>query len=67
MQTAKDELTSYMETVIRAFLAFIAQEPDAMVRNLIDQSEVHYNNFAAKLEAVNRCAPLGIPYLNPGD
>ena len=60
MQTAKDELIDYMGTVIRAFQAFGAQETDSTVRELIDQSEIHYDNFAAEVEAVRECAPFCI-------
>lgn len=58
LQTAKDELISYMGTVIRAFQAYGAQEPDATVRGLLDQSNTHYNNFHTELDVVNKCAPL---------
>ena len=61
MQAAKDELINYMGTVIRAFLAYGAQETDTTVWDLIHESEAHYDNFAAELEAVNRCAPFCIP------
>jgi hypothetical protein len=61
MQTAKDELIDYMGTVIRAFDAFGAQETDSTVRELINQSETHYDNFATEVEAVKACAPLCIP------
>jgi hypothetical protein len=60
LQTAKDELIDYMGTVIRAFQAFGAQETDSAVRELIDQSETHYDSFAAELEAVRECAPFCI-------
>jgi hypothetical protein len=61
MQTAKVELINYMGTVIRAFVAYGAQEADMAVRELIDQSETHYDNFASELEAVNKCAPFCLP------
>lgn len=61
MQSAKDELLHYMETVIRAFLAYGAQETDTTVNELIHESEIHYDNFAAELDAVNQCAPFCIP------
>lgn len=60
MQTAKDELIDYMGTVIRAFQAFGAQETDSAVRELIQQSEIHYDNFMAEAEAVQACAPVCI-------
>ena len=60
MQTAKYELIDYMGTVIRAFQAFGAQETESTVRELIDQSEIHYDNFAAEVEAVRECAPFCI-------
>jgi 5-formyltetrahydrofolate cyclo-ligase len=61
MQTAKTELISYMDAVIRAFQAFGALEPDETIRGLKDQSETHYDNFSAELEVVNKCAPFCIP------
>lgn len=61
MQTAKNELIDYMGTVIHAFQAFGAQEEDSAVRDLIDQSEAHYDNFRTEVEAVRACAPLCIP------
>jgi hypothetical protein len=64
MQTAKNELIDYMRTVNRAFDAYRAGESDPAVRELINQAETHYDNFAVELKAVNRCAPLCIPYLS---
>lgn len=61
MQTAKKELVDYMGIVIRAFLAYGAQEPDSIVRDLLDQSNTHYQNFNTELEEVNQCAPFCIP------
>lgn len=61
MQTAKNELLNYMATVIRAFLAYGAQETDATVRDLLDQSQTHYDRFRIELEAVKQCAPFCIP------
>ena len=60
MQTAKNELINYMGTVIRAFQAFAARETDATVRDLITQSNKHYDNFFTELEAVKKCAPFCI-------
>jgi len=60
MQAAKVELTDYMGTVIRAFQAFGAQETESVVRELINQSEIHYDNFAVEVEAVRACAPFCI-------
>lgn len=61
MQTAKGELLDYMETVIRAFVAYGANQPDSAVRSLIDVSDTHYDNFRRELRAVGECAPLCIP------
>ena len=60
MQTAKTELVNYMGTVIRAFLAYSAQEADTVVRGLIEQSETHYANFSTELKEVKKCAPYCI-------
>ena len=57
LQTAKNELVSYMRAVIRAFRAYEAQEANGTIRDLIDESEAHYDNFTAELEAVKECAP----------
>ena len=61
MQSAKNELINYMQTVIRAFHAFGAGESDAAVRELIAQSNTHYLNFTTELDAVNKCAPFCFP------
>ena len=61
MEAAKTELVSYMGTVIRAFAAYGALETNTTVRELIDQSETHYDNFKKELNAVNECAPFCIP------
>jgi hypothetical protein len=61
MKIAKRELLNYMETVIRAFQAYSAQEADTMVRGLIDQSETHYAKFSAELKDVKKCAPYCVP------
>ena len=61
MQTAKAELINYMGSVIRAFIAFGAQDADVVIRELINQSEEHYRNFTFELEAVNKCAPFCLP------
>ena len=61
MRTAKNDLIDYMGTVVHAFQAYGAQEPDANVRDLIRQSQTYYDNFARELEAVRRCAPFCIP------
>jgi hypothetical protein len=62
MEPAKNELTSYMQTVIRAFKAYEAQEGTAMIRDLLRQSDVYYENFNSELEAVNQCAPFCAPW-----
>jgi hypothetical protein len=61
MQTAKNELINYMGTVIRAFRAYAAQESDATIRELLNESDTHFDNFTTELEAVKECAPYCIP------
>jgi hypothetical protein len=61
MQTAKTELVHYMGTVIHAFVAYGAREPETAVRKLIIESEMYYDNFNTELEAVKECAPFCIP------
>lgn len=61
MRTAKVELVSYMGTVIRAFDAFRAGEPDATIQGLLDDSYAHVRAFRLELEAVNACAPFCLP------
>lgn len=58
MRTAKNELISYMGAVVRAFLAYGAQESDLAFRNWLDQSTEHYENFAMELKRINECAPF---------
>ena len=61
VRTAKNELTNYMETVIRAFQAYAAGEANTTVIDLVRQSDEHYTNFRAELDAVNKCAPFCFP------
>jgi hypothetical protein len=61
MRKVKDELINYMGTVIGAFQAYRSGEADAMVVDLIRQSNVQYENFHVKLEAVKKCAPYCLP------
>ena len=61
MQTAKDELVNYMRTIIRAFDAYAAQEPDATVRALVNEAVAHLHTFDAELAAVRECAPYCLP------
>lgn len=58
MQTAQDELVQYMGTVIQAFLAYQAGEAEATIRDLVDESDAHYDKFATEIETVRACAPL---------
>ena len=60
MRSARHELTTYMEIVIQAFLAYRDGQPDATIRELLAQSDIHYENFHKELEAVNKCAPFCI-------
>jgi len=62
MRTAKSELVNYMGDVIRAFQAFKAGEPDATVRDLLDDSYAHVRIFISELESVRKCAPYCLPY-----
>lgn len=61
MQSAKGELLDYMRTIIRAFDAYAAQEPDATVRGLVDEAVTHLHNFDSELEAIQECAPYCLP------
>lgn len=61
MQSAKGELLDYMRTIIRAFDAYAAQEPDATVRGLVDEAVMHLHNFDSELEAIKECAPYCLP------
>ena len=54
LQVAKIELINSMEQAIRALLAFMAQETDATVTGLLEQSTAHLDNFTTELEAVNK-------------
>ncbi len=57
MRTAKNDLISYMNTVIRAFRAWGAGENDATIADLLTQSDNHYDKFYDELDAVKKCAP----------
>ena len=57
MQTAKENLVSYMGTVILAFDDYRAGKADKVVMDLIKQSDIQYTNFRAELRTVNECAP----------
>ena len=61
MQTARNELISYMGTVIQAFQSYTAGEEEFTVNNLIYQSNEHYYNFYSELDAVSECAPFCFP------
>jgi hypothetical protein len=61
MQTAKGELLHYMRTIIRAFDAYAAQEPDTTVRGLVEEAVTHLHNFDSELEAIQQCAPYCLP------
>jgi hypothetical protein len=61
MQTAKEEVVDYMRTIIRAFDAYAAQEPDETVRALVNKAVTHLHNFDTELEAVKECAPYCLP------
>ena len=62
MQTAKNELVTYMSTVVRAFQAYMRAETNATVRGILDESTIHFNNFTMELEAVKECAPYCAPW-----
>ena len=62
MRTVKNELVSYMGSVIYAFQAFMAEETDSTIRALLEQSDRHYENFTAEMETVNQCAPFCAPW-----
>ena len=61
MQSAKGELLNYMRTIISAFDAYAAQEPDATVRGLVEEAVTHLHNFDSELEAIKECAPYCLP------
>ena len=61
MGTTKKELINYMGSVISAFQAYRSGEADAVVVELIKQSNVQYEHFQVELEAVNKCAPYCLP------
>lgn len=62
MQTAKNELVDYMDTVVRAFQAYMQSETNATVRSILDESTIHLNNFTTELESVRECAPYCAPW-----
>jgi hypothetical protein len=62
LQTAKKELLSYMGTVINAFQAYMAEQPDTTIRGYLNQSNTYYDHFKWELEAVNQCTPYCAPW-----
>jgi hypothetical protein len=56
LQEGKKELTDYMLTVIYAFEAYGLQEQDSL-RELVRQSDTHYEQFHVEIEEVRACAP----------
>jgi hypothetical protein len=56
LATAKEELLAYMGAVMKAFQAYQAQE-EGMVRELVGQSDIHYEEFHVEMEEVMECAP----------
>lgn len=56
LRAAKGELVAYMGSVVRAFLAYQAQEAD-LVRELVGQSDIHYEEFHVEMDQVMECAP----------
>ena len=58
MQVAKNELATSMESEIRAFLAIMNGESQKHVKDLMQDSRTHIENFADEMEAVNKCAPF---------
>ena len=62
MNTAKNELVTYMGAVVRAFQAYMRAESNATVRGLLDESTIHFYNFTMELEAVKECAPYCAPW-----
>lgn len=63
METAKQELVSYMDTVIQAFRLWEqAGGSTPQFQSLIQQSDTHYGNFRAELENLAACAPYCLPF-----
>lgn len=62
MQTTKAELVNYMRTVVRAFQAYMQSETNEAVKDILDESTIHFNNFTRELEAVKECAPYCAPW-----
>lgn len=57
MRTTRTELLTYMGAAIQALQAFTAGAEDQTIRALVYQSNTHYDNFYAELDAVKECAP----------
>jgi len=58
MQAAKNELTTSMDSALRAFLAIMNLEPEKRIKNLLQDSKTHLENFTNELESVNKCTPF---------
>jgi hypothetical protein len=62
MRSVKNELISYMGSVIHAFQAYMAVEAESAIRDHLEQSDRHYQNFFTELDTVNQCAPFCGPW-----
>lgn len=60
MQSAKNNLLHYMETVIRAFRAWEVGESNSTIGRLLSESDIYYENFREELDTINECAPFCI-------
>ena len=56
LATAQEELLAYMGAVTKAFLAYGAQD-EGTLRELVAQSDIHYEEFHVEIEEVRQCAP----------
>ena len=58
LQIAQDELLIVMETIIRALLAVMESKPESTATRLVEESNIHRDNFTAELEWINKCTPF---------
>ncbi|HET9909791.1 MAG TPA: hypothetical protein VFQ23_24295 [Anaerolineales bacterium] len=58
LQTAHLELTTAMESLMRALLAIMESKPESTSAGLFEKSNKHRDNFTAELEWINKCSPF---------
>lgn len=58
MDTVKNELVLSIDAAVKGFLAFMQEESDSSVSNLMNLSTDHMGNFNDEMDKVNECKPF---------